>query len=164
VKLFTIGFTRTTAEEFFAKLRTAGVTRVVDTRIHRDGQLSGFAKMPDLHYFLTQLTSCAYQASASLMPTPELLKSYRDKILTWDEYAYRALLRERRPEREYSSVELDHACLLCSEHEPSRCHRRLAAEHLQSAFAGRITVEIAHLQGRCTGFARPRIQRPASMQ
>jgi hypothetical protein len=48
-------------------------------------------------------------------PTPELLKSYRDKALSWDQYAeaYRNLLRERRPEREYASGELDHACLLC---------------------------------------------------
>jgi uncharacterized protein YeaO (DUF488 family) len=115
VKLYTIGFTRTTAEEFFAKLRGAGIVRVIDARIRRDGQLSGFAKMPDFEYFLTKLTSSVYQQSPSLRPTPELLKSYRDKALSWDQYAeaYRNLLRERRPEREYASGELDHACLLC---------------------------------------------------
>jgi uncharacterized protein (DUF488 family) len=147
VKLYTIGFTRTTAEEFFGKIRGAGIVRVIDTRISRDGQLSGFAKMPDFEYFLTKLTSSAYQPSPSLMPTPELLKSYRDKVLSSDQCAeaYRNLLRERRPEREYASGELDHACLLCSEHQPNRCHRRLAAEYLQEALAGRIDVEIAHL-------------------
>jgi uncharacterized protein YeaO (DUF488 family) len=104
VKLYTIGFTRTTAEEFFAKLRGAGIVRVIDARIRRDGQLSGFAKMPDFEYFLTKLTSSVYQQSPSLRPTPELLKSYRDKALSWDQYAeaYRNLLRERRPEREYA--------------------------------------------------------------
>lgn len=147
MKLFTIGFTRTTAEQFFDKLRRAGVTKVIDTRIHRDGQLSGFAKMPDFEFFLTKLTPSAYQPSSGLVPTPELLKAYRDKELSWHEYAeaYRSLLRERRPEREYGFDSLDHACLLCSEHEPDKCHRRLAAEYLREVLTGQFDVEIAHL-------------------
>ena len=147
MKLFTIGFTRTTAEDFFGKLRVAGIARVIDTRIHRDGQLSGFAKMPDLEYFLTKLTASAYESSPDLMPTAELLKAYRDKVLSWEQYSksYLNLLRERRPEEGYVSGGLDRACLLCSEHEPNRCHRRLAAEYLRDVLGGQTVVEITHL-------------------
>jgi uncharacterized protein YeaO (DUF488 family) len=145
--LYTIGFTRTTAEEFFGKLRAAGVERVIDTRVRRDGQLSGFAKVPDLPYFLDRLAACDYEAVPSLAPTPALLKAYRDKQLTWDEYAqaYRELLQERRPEHDIDVALLDRGCLLCSEHSPERCHRRIAAEYLRDAFAGRAAIGVVHL-------------------
>ena len=34
LKLFTIGFTKWSAEDFFTKLQSAGVRRVVDTRLN----------------------------------------------------------------------------------------------------------------------------------
>jgi uncharacterized protein (DUF488 family) len=147
LKLYTIGFTQTTAETFFGRLRSAGIVTIIDTRIHRDGQLSGFAKVPDLPYFLERLEGIAYQAFASLAPSPAMLKSYRDKLVSWDEYAelYRQLLRERQPEKEIQLVALDRACLLCSEHTPERCHRRLAAEYLREKLASQADVEIIHL-------------------
>jgi uncharacterized protein (DUF488 family) len=145
--LYTIGFTKTTAEEFFRKLREAGVETVLDTRIHRDGQLSGFAKVPDLPYFLKQLARSEYRPLPQLAPTATLLKAYRDKELRWDEYAhaYRELLEERRPERDIDPALLDHACLLCSEDLPEHCHRRIAAEYLRDAFAATTHIEIVHL-------------------
>ena len=147
VTLYTIGSTKTTAEEFFRRLRDAGVKTVLETRLHRDGQLSGFAKVPDLPYFLRELVRCEYQALPELAPTAQLLKAYRDKQLSWVEYAraYRELLEERRPEREIDSSLLDHGCLLCSEHSAEHCHRRIAAEYLREVFADRIQIEIVHL-------------------
>jgi len=44
IKLFTIGFTRKSAREFFGRLRDAGVASVIDTRLNRRSQLCGFAK------------------------------------------------------------------------------------------------------------------------
>jgi uncharacterized protein (DUF488 family) len=147
MKLFTIGFTQTTAEAFFGKLRDAGVLRVVDTRIHRDGQLSGFAKYPDLPYFLSQLTNSTYEQRIELAPTPAMLKAYRDKQLSWDEYAesYRQLLLDRKPEQNLEFANLQHACLLCSEHKPDKCHRRLAAEYLRDAVSACADLQIIHL-------------------
>ncbi|HCO95232.1 MAG TPA: hypothetical protein DIU00_14990 [Phycisphaerales bacterium] len=52
MKLFTIGFTKKSAEEFFTCLQKAGVSRVVDIRLNNTSQLAGFAKAPDLKYFL----------------------------------------------------------------------------------------------------------------
>jgi uncharacterized protein (DUF488 family) len=146
VTLYTIGFTKTSAERFFATLRQHSVKRVIDTRINRDGQLAGFAKAQDLKYFLRELVRADYLAEPLLAPTAELLKMYRDKALTWDEYAqeYVALLRERKPQRTLSPSMLDDACLLCSEATPEHCHRRLAADYLKCAFAP-ASIEIVHL-------------------
>ncbi|HYZ17447.1 MAG TPA: DUF488 domain-containing protein, partial [Candidatus Acidoferrum sp.] len=140
--LYTIGFSGTSAEAFFGTLRGAGIARVIDTRIHRHGQLSGFAKAPDLPYFLEHLAACAYVPMPSLAPTPELLHLYRTKLLGWPEYAdaYLALLRDRKPEREIDIATLSQACLLCSEHTPETCHRRLAAEYFRDVFDGQIEI------------------------
>ena len=148
VKLYTIGFTQRTAANFFATLREAEVNTVLDTRVHRDGQLSGFAKVPDLPYFLSELAGSGYKAAPILAPTAPLLKAYRNKELPWDEYAqsYLQLLDERKPERELDPADLDRACLLCSERAPRKCHRRLAAEYLQRAFAPSQHIEIVHLE------------------
>lgn len=53
IKLFTIGFTKKTAEEFFSKLKEEKITRVIDIRLHNSSQLAGFAKKDDLQYFLS---------------------------------------------------------------------------------------------------------------
>ena len=55
MKIFSIGFTQKSAEEFFDLLRKHGIQRVVDIRIHLGGQLAGFAKDCDLAYFLKAL-------------------------------------------------------------------------------------------------------------
>lgn len=145
MKLFTIGFTKISAEAFFATLRNNSVRSVIDTRIHRDGQLSGFAKATDLKFFLQSLTSITYKVNLQLAPEEDLLKRYRTKVINWDTYAseYVALLRERRPELDVSVSGFSAACLLCSEHTPEKCHRRLAAEYLRAAYDG--ALEIVHL-------------------
>jgi len=146
MRLFTIGFTKTTAEHFFKRLKEAGVQRLLDTRINRDGQLSGFAKATDLEFFLKQLVSIEYVAEPSLAPTAELLKSYRDKSISWTQYedAYRDLLVTRKVESLLAPSKLDNACLLCSEPTPTRCHRRLASEYLRDKL-GSDMFTISHL-------------------
>ncbi len=145
--LATIGFTKTTAEGFFTKLTGAGVRTVLDTRLRTGGQLSGFAKTPDLPYFLRAVAGIGYRHVAELAPTEDLLARYRAKGLSWEEYAaaYRRLLEERRPERGLDTALLERACLLCSEHTAERCHRRVAAEYLRELLAPGIVVEIVHL-------------------
>jgi len=144
MKLYTIGFTQTSAERFFARLLDAGVARVLDVRLQRDGQLSGFAKARDLEYFLRELVGAEYRAVPELAPPLELLTRYREREISWDAYAaeYRALLDERRPETTIAPELLDAGCLLCSEATPEQCHRRIAAEYLAARHAG---LEIVHL-------------------
>ena len=40
IRIFTIGFTKKTAEEFFTKLIQAGVRRVIDVRLNNASQLT----------------------------------------------------------------------------------------------------------------------------
>src|SRR5260221_11412082 len=75
--LSTIGFAGKTAQEFFALLKEAGVERLIDIRQNRGGQLSGYAKHPDLPYFLQEIARITYVHEPLLAPAPELLKTYR---------------------------------------------------------------------------------------
>ena len=145
--LYTIGFTKTTARHFFERLQEAKVETVLDTRLNRDSQLSGFAKAQDLEYFLRELAGIRYAVASTLAPTTGLLKDYRARRLTWDEYerAYRALLDERQPEKTLDLALLRSGCLLCSEDRATRCHRRLAADYLRERLSDSEPVEIVHL-------------------
>jgi hypothetical protein len=42
IELFTIGFTRKSAREFFTLLKQSGVRRVLDVRLNNNSQLAGF--------------------------------------------------------------------------------------------------------------------------
>ena len=144
MKIFTIGFTKKDAPEFFGILKQAGVKRVVDVRLNNVSQLAGFTKRNDLAFFLRELLGVVYVHRPELAPTKEILDGYKKKQIGWAEYENRfmALLRERRAEQIASAQEFDRACLLCSEPEPNRCHRRLVAEYLREHWED---VEICHL-------------------
>lgn len=144
VRLFTIGFTKKTAREFFTALREAGVRRVVDVRLSNASQLAGFTKKEDLAYFLREIGGIDYVHRPDLAPTKEILDAYKKKNLTWPEYEERfaRLVAERKVETLLVPGDLDHACLLCSEPKPDKCHRRLVAEYIQHIWPG---VIITHL-------------------
>lgn len=142
--LFTIGFTKKSAPEFFGLLRDAGVRRVLDVRLNRTSQLAGFAKEKDLRYFLSEFGGIDHVVVDALAPTSDLLDAYRSKAIGWSEYeeGYRALLVERQVETLISREMLEGGCLLCSEHTAEKCHRRVAAEYLAEHFEG---LAIRHL-------------------
>jgi uncharacterized protein (DUF488 family) len=145
MQLFTIGFTQKSAREFFNLLEDNGVRKIVDIRINNTSQLSGFAKGSDLEYFSRVILDIPYEHVLDFAPTQDLLKRYRDKETTWDEYEkeYLSLLRDRKILENLDLESLDGACLLCSEHLPDHCHRRLLAEYIQSHHPG---LEIIHLE------------------
>lgn len=143
-KLFTIGFTRKSAADFFEGLKKAGVKKIIDTRLNNTSQLSGFAKQSDLRYFLTKISGIDYEHQINLAPTKEILEAYKKKVMSWQEYAdaYLALIQKRQVESSLNKDHLENACLLCSEDKPHFCHRRLAAEYLSSKFED---IKIIHL-------------------
>jgi uncharacterized protein (DUF488 family) len=143
-KLFTIGFTQKSAAEFFDLLQKAGVKRVIDTRLNNTSQLSGFAKQADLQYFLSTIAKIDYEHNLSLAPTQEILTSYKQKKMSWEEYErhYLDLVEDRKIESNLNLEQLENCCFLCSEHQPHFCHRRLAAEYLKSRFGD---LDIIHL-------------------
>ena len=144
MKIFTIGFTKTNANRFFERLEIAGVKQVIDTRLNRSSQLSGFAKEDDLRFFLDRVSRIKYSVEKILAPTPEILDAYRKKEMGWTEYArrYLDLLEGRKVTQKLLNMELDHSCLLCSEATPEHCHRRLAAEYLSAAASD---IKVVHL-------------------
>ena len=135
MEIATIGFTQHSAESFFGRLRTAKVEQLIDVRLNNVSQLAGFAKRDDLRYFLRELCSVSYLHEVLLAPSEDMLKQYREKKLTWSEYEKRFLnlMEQRRIEDRLSKDFFDpRSVLLCSEHTPEKCHRRLVAEYLNA--------------------------------
>ena len=157
--LCTIGFAGKTAEEFFALLRGAGVQQLIDVRQNRGGQLSGFAKHPDLAFFLRAVEKIEYAHEPLLAPPPELLKSYR-KGKDWPAYeaAFLKEMKERGvPEKVDTASWASKVALLCSEPGPEKCHRRLVADLLAAQWrALGHEVEVRHLVSERNGKVRPR--------
>lgn len=144
IKLYTIGFTGKPAEKFFSLLKNSEVTKIVDTRINNVSQLSGFAKGSDLKFFAKEIGNMAYVHNLDFAPTKELLSRYRDKKISWSEYEieYLNLLDIRKIAQKIEIEKLHQNCLLCSEHTPEKCHRRLLADYLKHL---KSDIEVIHL-------------------
>ncbi|MBN1343230.1 MAG: DUF488 domain-containing protein [Phycisphaerae bacterium] len=144
IVICTIGFAKKNARQFFGLLSEAGVRRVVDIRLNNVSQLAGFTKRPDLEFFLAEIGGVDYVHCPELTPPKELLDGYRKKEIAWEDFERRFndVLAERRVESAVAPERMHMGCLLCSEPEPVRCHRRLVAEYLQRHWDG---VRIQHL-------------------
>jgi uncharacterized protein (DUF488 family) len=144
MKLFTIGFTKKTAEEFFGRLRQPGLTRLVDARLNNISQLAGFTKKNDLRFFLREICNIDYVHLIELAPTTEILDAYKKNGGDWATYErqFLSLLATRQVESRVDRSILDGGCLLCSEATPERCHRRLVAEYFRTKWDN---VAIHHL-------------------
>lgn len=133
MNIYTIGFTKKNAKEFFELLMNNSVQRVIDIRLNNKSQLAGFAKGDDLKYFLEAIGNIEYVYMPEYAPTKELLKVYRDKEINWEEYEsqYLDILRDRDILKNIDWALFDGGCLLCSEVNADNCHRRLLAEYLK---------------------------------
>lgn len=145
INLYTIGFTKKTAEYFFEKLKKADIKCVVDVRLNHVSQLAGFAKQRDLVYFLKQLAGIEYVHVPELAPTKEMLDEYRKHRGDWATYEkkFLQLMEQRQVEDKIPKQVLRDGCLLCSEDQPHRCHRRLVAEYFKRRWNE--PIQIKHL-------------------
>lgn len=144
MKVFTIGFTRKSAETFFTRLKDAGVKRLVDVRLNNVSQLAGFTKKDDLRYFAKAICGIEYVHLPELAPTADILDPYKkSKHGDWTLYQrqFLDLMRSRHIENMPREV-LDGGCLLCSEEKPHHCHRRLVAEYLKEHWCD---LEVEHI-------------------
>lgn len=145
MKLYTIGFTKKTAKQFFESLKRAGVKRLVDIRLNNVSQLAAFTKKDDLEYFANTICGISYHHFPQLAPTQDILDALKKHKGAWSNYevGFRTLMEER-----HAIEKLDHSffeepcCLLCSEATPEHCHRRLVAEAMKKRWPD---VEILHL-------------------
>jgi uncharacterized protein (DUF488 family) len=144
MKVYTIGFTKTSAESFFTRLQKAGVKKVIDVRLNNVSQLAGFTKKNDLPYFPKAICGIEYAHRPELAPTQEMLDAYKKEKGQWADYEkqFLALMASRRIEQTIPRDIVDRACLLCSEDKPHHCHRRLVAQYLKDKWGD---LEVAHL-------------------
>jgi len=144
VKIFTIGFTKKSAREFFGRLRRPGLVRLIDVRLNNVSQLAGFSKRDDVSFFCESILSIEYLHLPELAPTQEMLDEYKKKRGDWHDYEtkFLALMAERKVDESLDRAVIDGGCLLCSEPTPERCHRRLVAEYLKGKWG---EVEIEHI-------------------
>ena len=135
MKLYTIGFTKKTARQFFEILKRAGVRRLLDIRLNNRSQLAGFTKKDDLEYFLQTICEAEYYHLPSLAPTQDILDDLKKNKGTWGEYEgrFQSLMQDRKAIENIEKKLLEEpCCLLCSEATADHCHRRLVAESLQN--------------------------------
>ncbi len=144
MKIFTIGFTKKSAKEFFEILKTNNIEQIIDIRLNNTSQLAGFTKKDNLEYFLKELCSIDYCHFIFLAPTKEIRDRYI-KSKDWDVYIkeYIELLDNRKVldklDKSYFNRK---SCFLCSEASADHCHRRLLVEYLKEHWD---YVEIVHL-------------------
>ena len=145
MEIYSIGFTQTSASQFFGTLKTHRIERLLDVRLNNTSQLAGFAKASDLPYFLREICAADYQHEPLLAPTQDILDAFKKQKGSWDVYeqAFLALMRSRQIESQLSKDSfLKKTVLLCSEATPEHCHRRLVLEYLQTHWDG---VTMRHL-------------------
>ena len=144
MRVFTIGFTKKSASDFFGLLRSSGAKRIVDVRLNNVSQRSGFAKRDDLEYFLREICGIDYLHLPELAPTQAMLDDYRKGHKNWSKYEnqFIDLMEQRRIENNVPKEAITEGCLLCSEDKPHHCHRRLVAQYLSERWGD---VEVRHL-------------------
>jgi uncharacterized protein (DUF488 family) len=144
MKIFTIGFTKKSAESFFTKLQRAGVKRLVDVRLNNVSQLAGFTKRDDLRYFTKAICNIDYVHLPDFAPTQNILDAYKKHRGDWGLYErqFLDLMTMRRSEDKVPREVMEGSCLLCSEDKPHHCHRRLVAEYLKEKWGD---AEIEHI-------------------
>lgn len=144
INLFTIGFTKKSAEDFFTLLKKNKVKKLIDVRLNNISQLAGFTKKDDLRYFLKQICDIDYYHISEFAPTEDILKRYKNKYIKWEQYEkeFMVLMKQRKIENQIKLDFLNNSCLLCSESTAENCHRRLVAEYFASIFS---QIRIKHL-------------------
>lgn len=139
-QIYTIGFTKKSAETFFDLLKKNNIEVLMDVRLNNTSQLAGFSKYPDIEYFLRNICSTNYIHDIMFSPEEWILKDYKNKIITWEQYVsfFQELMEKREIENyiksKYEVLSNKRICLLCSEEKPDFCHRALVAEYFSKVF------------------------------
>jgi uncharacterized protein (DUF488 family) len=145
IKTFTIGFTKKNANSFFSMLRDANAKTLLDVRLNNVSQLAGFAKRDDLEFFAREICNIKYVHVPDLAPTKKILDEYKKHKGDWNVYEkeFLQLMWDRNIHKILDKALFHESCLLCSEHDPVYCHRRLVLEFLQKQWDAEI--EVKHL-------------------
>jgi len=129
LKVYTIGFSGKSAEDFFKILLDNNINCLIDIRLNNKSQLSGFTNEKHLPYLL-KIHGINYCYRPEYAPTKDLLDKYKGKKITWDDYekTYIEIIERRNILKAIDWAPFDNAVLLCAEATAEKCHRRLLAE------------------------------------
>ena len=143
MNIYTIGFTKKKASEFFGLISKNKIDLLLDIRLNNKSQLAGFTKGDDLSFFLKYICGCSYIHCIEADPSKELLSDYKKGKISWNNYEkiFFKLMQDRKTIEKISLKYKNYTniCLLCSEEKPDMCHRRLVAE-LWKKFDGNINI------------------------
>jgi len=139
-KIYTIGFTKKSAQTFFELLAVNKIEVLLDVRLKNTSQLAGFSRYPDIEYFFENIIHGQYISDILFAPSDEILKNYKKNLIDWNEYVYEyeKLMLERNIKehilRKYKEMLKKTVCLLCSEEKANHCHRSLVAAKFHEIF------------------------------
>lgn len=140
-ELMTIGYEGTTSAEVMARLRKSGVRLLIDVRAVASSRKPGFSKT--LLAAGLQAEGIGYLHLRGL-GTP---KAGRQAVRAGQPHKMEAIYAEHM-KSDQAQVELAQAielaragpcCLLCFEHDPATCHRRIVAEAIRAETGQTIT-------------------------
>lgn len=142
MKVYSIGFTEKNAEYFFGLIRNQNIKRLIDVRLNNVSQLAGFAKKNDLQFFLKEICDIEYIHMPDLAPTKSILDGVKNGSMSWEDYEnqFIELMVKRNIEKIDKQI-IEDSCLLCSEHKPHHCHRRLVIEYLNKQWNTELSVK-----------------------
>lgn len=144
MNLFTIGYTKKSAEKFFEIISDNKIEIVADVRLYNSTQLAGFSKSADLQYFLKRICNCSYIALKQLAPNPSLFENYKSGKTSWAEYEkiYNKFLDTQANLDFFYAFKNKRICILCAENTPEHCHRKLIAGKIAKIYDD---ITITHL-------------------
>ncbi len=144
--IYTIGFTKKTAKQFFEPIKEANIKLLIDVRLNNQSQLAGFTKGKDLVYLLQQICNCDYVHELKFAPSKELLDNYKKGVISWNQYEpeyYKQFTENKMSEIFKAKYSINNKLVfLCSEPTSDNCHRRLLAENLKKLMP---EINIIHL-------------------
>lgn len=135
MNIYTMGFTKKSAKDFFSLIKKNDVEMLIDVRLNNQSQFAGFTKGMDLPFFLKELCNCLYCHEIQFAPTKIILDNYKKQLISWSEYEFefqKLIIRREVSEifkKKYGNYK--NVLFLCSESTPDYCHRRLLAEYFE---------------------------------
>ena len=143
MKLFTIGYSKKSAEELFNILKKNNVRKVLDVRLKNANSYCFYTHKRDLP-FLLSLIGVGYEHKMDWAPELWLLDGYKNGDFSWDQYVieFNKTINSRNIVKNVKVEDLESCALLCAEPTAEMCHRRLLAEYFKAHFP---QIEVVHL-------------------
>ena len=146
MEIFTIDCAKTPAVEFFGRLKTTGIRRLLDVRLNNTSQLAAYANCDDLKYFVSAIWDVTYEHEPLLTPTEDMLDAFKKRKGRWQVYDahFMSLMAKRQIDVKLKRDRFESTliALLCREHIAEHCHRRLIITYLQEKW---LSVRAVHL-------------------